>query len=194
MAEKIKKQLILEAAFEVFTQKGFHSTKVEEIAERAGIGKGTIYEYFKSKADVFHEMYIWYVEKYFAELEEGLLDESEPTLKLGRIVKNHIVFLTNMKSLAGKLLSESSPHMDLGAEFKMTMINSYKEKMDRIKVIIEEGIQKGVFRELDVTLCTMFFFGSLGGISHAMFLLDIDINPDAVAEKVIDILLNGIKK
>ncbi|KJS81349.1 MAG: hypothetical protein JM58_17130 [Peptococcaceae bacterium BICA1-8] len=194
MAEKPKKQLILEAAFEVFTKKGFHSTKVEEIAERAGIGKGTIYEYFKSKADVFHEMYIWYVDKYFAELEEGLLIETEPVDKLLKIVKNHIVFLTNMKSLAGKLLSESSSNMDMGAEFKKTMVSSYKEKMDRIKVIIEEGIKKGVFREIDVTLCTMFFFGSLGGISHAMFLLDIDINPDAVAEKVIDILLNGIKK
>jgi len=194
MTEKPKRQLILEAAFEVFSRKGFHGAKVDEIAETAGIGKGTIYEYFKSKADVFHEMYIWYVEKYFAELEEGLLEEKEPALKLQRIVKNHIVFLNSVKSLAGKLLSESSSQMDVGTEFKKTMISTYKEKMARIQIIIEEGIEKGVFRQVDEALCTMFFFGSLGGISHAMFLLNMDINPDEVAEKVIDILLNGIKR
>jgi len=194
MAEKSKKQLILEAAFEVFAKKGFHSTKVDEIAERAGIGKGTIYEYFKSKTDVFHEMYIWYIDNYFAELEEGLLIETEPAAKLHKIVTNHIVFLTYMKSLAGKLLGDSCSHIDLGSEFKKTMINTYKEKMGRIKTIIEAGVDKGVFREIDVNLCTMFFFGTLGGISHAMFHLDLELNPDDVAEKVIDILLNGIKK
>jgi AcrR family transcriptional regulator len=193
MTEKPKNQLILEAAFEVFSRKGFHGAKVDEIAEKAGIGKGTIYEYFRSKADVFQKMYLWYVEKYFAELEDGLHDEHDPVFKLKRLVRNHIFFLNNIKSLAGKLLTESSSNFDLGPEFKKTMMSTYQLKMDKIKAIIQEGINAGVFREMDVDLCATYFFGSLGGISHAMFLLNMDISPDEVAEKTIDILLNGIK-
>lgn len=194
MTEKPKRQLILEAAFEVFSRKGFHGAKVDEIAEKAGIGKGTIYEYFKSKADVFQEMHVWYMEKYFTEIEDGLLDETEPVLKLRRIVKNHVEFLNTVKDLKGKFLTESSSHVDLGSEFKKTVVRTYLERMERIKAIIKEGIKAGVFRQVDVDLCAMFFFGSLGSISHSMFLLNKEISPEEVAEKIIDILLNGIKE
>ncbi|MFZ5945129.1 MAG: TetR/AcrR family transcriptional regulator [Bacillota bacterium] len=195
MTEKPKRQLILEAAFEVFSAKGFHAAKVEEIAEKAGVGKGTIYEYFKSKSDVFQEMYKWYVEEYFTDLESGLQDAERPVERLYNIVKNHIIFLSRFKNLAGKLLSESSSHIDLGNDFKNLMIKTYKEKMSKVKFIIEEGIRKGYFRsDLDTDLCTMYFFSSLGGISHSMFLFNVEMSPDEVAGKVIDLLLNGIRK
>jgi len=194
MTEKPKRQLILEAAFEVFSRKGFHGAKVDEIAEKAGIGKGTIYEYFKSKADVFHNMYIWYVEKYFAELEAGLLEDIPVTDKLYTIIKNHIVFMNTIKGLAGKLLSESCSHVELGVDFRETMISAYKEKINKVKIILEEGIEQGLFRPLDTNLLSTLFFGCLGGVSHAMFLLDIDIDPDEIASKFVNLLLNGIKR
>lgn len=194
MAEKPKKQLILEAAFEVFSSKGFHGAKVDEIAEKAGIGKGTIYEYFKSKADVFKEMHKWYTERYFSGLEKGLREEAPATEKLYIIIKNHIIFLNTVKILAGKLLSESSSHVDLGVEFKEIMKTTYKEKINKVKGILEEGIEQGLFRPLDTSLLSTSFFGCLGGISHSMFLLDMDLNPDEIAEKFVNLLLNGIKK
>ena len=44
--KKGKRELILEAAINVFSTKGYHNTRMEEIASQAGVGKGTIYEYF----------------------------------------------------------------------------------------------------------------------------------------------------
>ncbi len=43
------KERILDAALEVFSQKGFHTATTDEIAERAGVGKGTLYRYFETK-------------------------------------------------------------------------------------------------------------------------------------------------
>lgn len=48
-AKLSKRDMILAAAIRVFSQKGYHHTRMEEIAIEAGIGKGTIYEYFSSK-------------------------------------------------------------------------------------------------------------------------------------------------
>ena len=48
---------ILEAAALVFSEKGYHQARVEEIAVQAGIGKGTVYEYFASKLELFQEMF-----------------------------------------------------------------------------------------------------------------------------------------
>ncbi|MEN6392180.1 MAG: helix-turn-helix domain-containing protein, partial [Syntrophomonas sp.] len=53
---KGKRELIIEAAIKVFSQKGYHNTRMEEIAQAAGIGKGTIYEYFESKLQLFQSM------------------------------------------------------------------------------------------------------------------------------------------
>ena len=48
-----KRALIIEAAAKVFARRGFASTLMAEIAIEAGIGKGTLYEYFDSKEDLF---------------------------------------------------------------------------------------------------------------------------------------------
>ena len=52
-----KKRDLLKAAMRVFAQRGVVNTKMADIALAAGIGKGTIYEYFRSKEDIFAEAY-----------------------------------------------------------------------------------------------------------------------------------------
>lgn len=54
---ELKRQAILEAALELFVARGFHGTAVPEIAERAGVGAGTIYRHFASKEAMVNELY-----------------------------------------------------------------------------------------------------------------------------------------
>ena len=55
-AKEQKRRVIMAAAAQVFSQKGYHYSKMEEIAGVAGIGKGTIYEYFPSKLQLLQEI------------------------------------------------------------------------------------------------------------------------------------------
>jgi AcrR family transcriptional regulator len=52
-----KIEVILDSALKLFTEQGFHKTPVPEIANKAGIGAGTIYRYFKSKEDLVNALY-----------------------------------------------------------------------------------------------------------------------------------------
>ena len=52
-----KREAILEAALELFVERGFHGTAVPEIADRAGVGAGTIYRYFDSKEALVNAIY-----------------------------------------------------------------------------------------------------------------------------------------
>ena len=61
--KRASKKLIIEAAADLFSRKGFSGTRIDEIAERAGIGKGTIYDYFKSKEDLFFAVFEWFTGK-----------------------------------------------------------------------------------------------------------------------------------
>ena len=63
---------ILTAAGDVFSEYGFHETLVDEIAKRAGLGKGTIYRYFKNKKELFKSVIVEQIE----ELNKAVLLES----------------------------------------------------------------------------------------------------------------------
>lgn len=62
------KQKILDAALEVFAKYGYHSSSVSAIAEKAGIAKGLMYNYFKSKEDVLYELMIDMIVPYVQEI------------------------------------------------------------------------------------------------------------------------------
>ena len=53
---KLKKELILEVALELFADNGFHATSISQIAQKAGISKGLTYNYFSSKKDILDEI------------------------------------------------------------------------------------------------------------------------------------------
>ena len=65
---KASKQKILDAALEVFARDGYHSSTVSSIANTAGISKGLLYNYFKSKEDVLNELMLGLFDEFMAEL------------------------------------------------------------------------------------------------------------------------------
>src|SRR5215470_19921839 len=64
-----RRQAILEAALAVFTAEGFAATKLDDVADRAGVAKGTIYLHFKDKQDLFEQMVREAVSPVIARLE-----------------------------------------------------------------------------------------------------------------------------
>jgi AcrR family transcriptional regulator len=80
-----KKEAILGAALELFVARGFHGTAVPEVAERAGVGAGTIYRYFASKEALVNELY----QKYKSELT-GLVLKDFPLDKPARQMVHHL--------------------------------------------------------------------------------------------------------
>jgi TetR/AcrR family transcriptional regulator, cholesterol catabolism regulator len=61
---------IIETAMKLFSQKGYHSTSIQEIAENSGIAKGSIYNYFSSKEDLFMSIFKHYHERLFSKFSQ----------------------------------------------------------------------------------------------------------------------------
>ncbi|MFQ5540138.1 MAG: TetR/AcrR family transcriptional regulator [Candidatus Binatia bacterium] len=81
-----KRREILQAAMQVFAREGYHRARIEAVAEEAGIGKGTVYEYFKSKTDLFLALH----EHMLSELKNFYMKElseiRKPSLMLERFI------------------------------------------------------------------------------------------------------------
>ena len=84
---------IIEAAIKVFGKHGFYQGKVGEIAKEAGIGKGTVYEYFGSKKEIFQHMFMYMFEMYVKGGEEVVLRKKTIRDKLIALLDYHYSFV-----------------------------------------------------------------------------------------------------
>ena len=84
--KKAKRQEILKAAMTVFARKGVAGTKMTDVAESAGIGKGTIYEYFKSKEEIFSEAFQHFLEQMDSIMARRLFRVHDPMEKLKALI------------------------------------------------------------------------------------------------------------
>src|SRR6202161_160505 len=82
-----KRERILHAAVRVFAKKGFHATRVSEVAKAAGVADGTIYLYFRSRDEILVSLFEDRVERLLAFLHTELPASSTASEKLQRIIE-----------------------------------------------------------------------------------------------------------
>ncbi len=193
-----KKQEILKAAMKMFAQNGVIKTKMTDIATAAGIGKGTIYEYFRSKEDIFAEAYshiFMDTENRIAEILESPLPPEE---KLRMFMKVTIAeFLEgDGGEFAGIMMSFWSEGVRNKNERIMEIIDLkkiYSEFRLMISGILDEGIKNGHFRMMNTHLTASVIIGAMDGIL-LQFIMDRNVfSPGKAIEALLDGFLNGIK-
>ncbi|MFN3385331.1 MAG: TetR/AcrR family transcriptional regulator [Candidatus Thermochlorobacter sp.] len=91
-AREAKRQLLLHAAIAVFSQKGFHETKMQDIADEAGVGKGTLYEYFETKEDLFFAVYESWIHEYEMDMERQAAAHLDPVSKASALIDTTVAF------------------------------------------------------------------------------------------------------
>lgn len=146
--KKEKARLISDAALKVFRDLGYARTRMVDISEAAGIGKGTLYEYFKNKADILRFAF----EQYFSGFIEGALwamsDEKGPSDRLLSLVEfslNHTDEWEDHCAVYVDYFGEARTEKD---DF-FSLARIYEETRSILKTLIQEGQQAG---EMDAEL------------------------------------------
>ena len=138
---------ILDAAFEEFVKNGYAATRLEDVAARAGVTKGTIYFYFDSKERVFDEMVRHKSQAVFPELESHVEKlEGSHTSRLRALtafVVHRIAEDRTSRETLRFLIAEGTRFPDLVdrhyEEFVAPLINQFRK-------LIEAGMAAGEFR------------------------------------------------
>ncbi|MDW8465069.1 MAG: TetR/AcrR family transcriptional regulator [Chloroherpetonaceae bacterium] len=103
-AREAKRQTLLQAAIATFAQKGFHETKMQDIADAAGVGKGTLYEYFETKEELFLAVYESWISEYETEMTRQAEAYLEPLAKADALIETTVAFYEKHASHASILL------------------------------------------------------------------------------------------
>jgi TetR/AcrR family fatty acid metabolism transcriptional regulator len=156
-AQEEKRRLILDAAVRVFAGRGYHTSRVGDIAREAGIAHGLLYHYFESKEEVLHTVFRenWSdLVATFRRIEAS--DEPAPE-QLEGIVKVLLRSWRNAPDLVRVMVREvaRSPHLQ-------EQVDEIREGFLVIQRVIERGQADGDFRpELDARLASWIVYGGL---------------------------------
>lgn len=141
-----RSQAILDAAFEEFAEKGYESTRLEDVAHRAGIAKGTIYLYFRNKEALFRAVLRDQITHVLGDFEEYAQKSSRSADDLIRelLSRQYSQLVQNAKARAivRLLIAESRKFPQLSEIYYNDMI---APGMSTIRLILEKAARSGGF-------------------------------------------------
>jgi AcrR family transcriptional regulator len=183
-----KRQAILDQAIRTFAELGFRGTDVQVIADGAGVGKGTVYRYFRSKQELFWATTYEVLERMERHMFEAMeaVEDAQAKLRASAMAYAQF-FLANPEYLRLFL-------QDL-AEFRGSGPESHREHHEkmigRMGEILQQGIDAGRLRPVDPRQTTI----GLGSLLFGATVLGSHLNSVPVAEMTeyaVDIFLRGI--
>jgi len=141
---------ILDAALELFVEKGFAATRLEDIAQRAGVSKGTVYLYFDSKEELFKAVIRSGIVRAIEEAEQMVAAFPGSSADLLRQLYNAWWQTIGSRKLSGipkLMISEAQNFPELARFYNAEVIQRGSQLFGRT---IQRGIDRGEFRHVNV--------------------------------------------
>lgn len=187
-----KKLRILQAALEVFSEQGYHPSTIDQIAERAGVGKGTVYLYFESKQGLFTAI----LQEGFSLLLRGAADlaasEADARLRLARLVHWHLqVIRANMPRV--RVFIEHGLPTELNSLFP-ELERRMSEYQQLYVAALREGIASGYWRPHHPELVAAAIMGMLNQVGKYLTEKTADAEQQQLADEALLLIFKGIEK
>jgi AcrR family transcriptional regulator len=185
-----KRSSILEAAVSIFSREGYPNARMQEIATKAGIGKGTIYQYFKSKKHLFQQIIKEGIDLYAISLK----NEIKGYAGLEEILKKIVRFSFSFMEKHGDVLRMIASHRILVEESMMKWIYDRKNKViNLLSKIIDENTEKNAQNIQDTNLAAYCFFGMMISVIQEKVFHNREFDVEEVSDRLVKIFLHGYK-
>ncbi len=187
----LKRQQIIQAAAEVFGTRSFQNAAISEIAQKASVAEGTLYQYFKNKEDLFFSIPAQKTEEFCEEFNlhlEGIYDGLN---KIRKLIWYYLYFFKMNPAYARILMLE----MRVSKSFiKSGTYDRIKAFTDRVLEIIEEGQAEGSIRSgVDPYLIRELILGVLEHRVTRWLLKEEKYDLTGHYYEVCDVILRGIE-
>lgn len=192
-----KRELILEAALKVFSRRGFAQATIQDIAAEADIGKGTIYEYFRSKDDIIRNSWTAFMHLMGSQLEEILAAPLSSSEKLRNVLAAFLEIIYGDDAEGVRIMfnfwAEAMRDTSQANTMFVEMNRYYGIYRETMASVLEQGVSEGVFRSGLNTLATAStLIGMLDGLL-AQWILDPEaLDYRGMSEEITELVMRGI--
>jgi AcrR family transcriptional regulator len=159
--QKDARDRILQSALDEFSEKGFHATTIDSIAERAGMAKGTVYRYFKTKESLFNALKEDTISE-FVELARQDLSREEDVLRIiESVIRMYLSFFEKNSAFFKVIVQE---HKDFGREFSEKFINELILALPGLKRRCWKASRTGRLKQMNYFTVFFGIIGFLNGV------------------------------
>ncbi|WP_208279746.1 TetR/AcrR family transcriptional regulator [Massilia oculi] len=187
---------LLASAIELFVERGFASTRLEDVARRAGVSKGTLYLYYANKEDLFKAVVRQTILPMIDDAETSVAEFDGHSAELLR----HVILSwwvrigsTKASGISKLILAEADNFPELARFYQEEVMT---RRMRMISNMLERGIRRGEFRAIDVPQTAQVLIAPLLMLStwkHTIAPCErCDLQPEAFLEAFLDITLHGL--
>ncbi len=189
---------LLDAALDLFVEKGFSATRVEEVAARAGVSKGTLFLYFQSKEDLFKAVVRENIANQFPTWQAEFNTFAGTSADMLRYALSswwERIGNTRASGITKLVMSEAQNFPEIAAFYQEEVI---KPGNAMIRRILKRGVASGEFRTMDldqaihIVVAPMIFLimwkHAMGACAASASIVD----PEQFIRMQVDVLLNGL--
>jgi AcrR family transcriptional regulator len=192
MLRQFMETTIAQAAKEVFAESGYQGATLEEIAQRAGMSKATIYIYYKNKDDLFLQVVEELVNTAMAIAAQEATTAQPPVEKLSAMVRRKMEFYERERDFFRIYLNEKhglevapkDPH-------KRALREMYLQGIQTLAKVIQEGIDAGVLRAIDSRRLAFFLQEMMNTVHVHRIQGKAKTSVDEDVELLLDLFLHG---
>jgi AcrR family transcriptional regulator len=183
-----RRREIFNAAVNLFLEQGFQETSMRQIAEAAGMGKSSLYDYFRTKDEILA----------FVIEEETIILTKQAQAIASRNIAPEMRLKQIMETLLNFMQANQNLFSRLSAEAQRLKLESQKRIQERryvfqdlVRAMIDEGIAQGRFREVDALLAARLLINSLLSVLYTSRPTG---SAEAMLAEAVEIFLRGIKQ
>lgn len=159
--QKDARSRILQSALDEFSDKGYHASTIDSIAERAGIAKGTVYRYFNTKEALFNALKEDTMSEFVDHVRQDLSREDDVLKFLESVIKNYLSFFETNSAFFKVIIQE---HKDFGREFSEKFINELILALPALKRRCWKASRKGHLKQMNYFTVFFGIIGFLNGV------------------------------
>jgi TetR/AcrR family transcriptional regulator, cholesterol catabolism regulator len=186
---RLKRETIVAAAVELFYQKGYARTTLEEVADAIHVTKPFIYAHFRSKSELLAEICMRGTQISHAAVMRAIAQQGTPTEKLVAIARDFMLTVLNHQAHAVIYSREEKELEPADRE----AINVLRREFDhRLTEVIEEGTRSGEFVVADAGMAALAIIGIVGW-SQVWFRPNGRLTKEQVADGVVDLVLSMVQ-
>ena len=188
LARSATRERILDAALGVFSEKGFHVATMDEVADRAGLGKGTLYRYFANKETLFNELVRQRLEELESKARTVLDGQDDVLTMIAKYIRVYFEFFDRNQRLYRLIVQERH---DIGGQVQDLYLKQVKRRILVLRKKVFEAGQKGVLKPLDFETVFYGVMGFIHGIIQKWLAHDCSYSLADELPSVLEVLFYG---
>lgn len=196
VVQEFRIRSIQEAAIRVISRKGMSAATMQEIAEEAGVAKGTIYLYFRDRDELVEKTFESAMNELMEQVDEALARDVSCEEKLRGVTTAQLTFFAENREFFRLYLSMRLPEGNAHQQRrrKKTCQPQYRNRIEKLAGVLEQAMERGEIRRADPYRLALFIIEGSTAILIERLTEDDSPSAEADIELINGLILDGIRK